>query len=276
MYPAANTLNTLHNSSAACRFHPYPCILGHDHILTLLPSSLCREQISCIPANSASPTIDNRHCCRNLPRAHSEMSPASTFAAVSQLKQLIYYHLDNESLDNANFLAARLYAIDSRNPDTSHLLALTYQRLRRPKAAYDFAQKHGATGKHLGCAFVFALACHSLGNFSEGINALEKARHLWLDRCHWGQYKFNPRSFYLTTDIVLHLAKHTETSRRHLPDAAAVNALLGRLWRGHGDSRRAGDCYVEAHKTNPFIWEAFQALCDMGAFRSFDFLFFSY
>lgn len=62
---------------------------------------------------------------------------------------------------------------------------------------------------------------------------------------------------------------HTEASRRHTPDAAAVNGLLGRLWRGHGDSRRAGDCYIESHKANPFMWEAFQGLCDIGAFALF-------
>ncbi|GAB7349791.1 hypothetical protein MBLNU459_g0507t1 [Dothideomycetes sp. NU459] len=173
------------------------------------------------------------------------MSPTAATLAVVQLKQLIYYHLDNESLDDANFIAGRLHAIEPRNPDASHLLALTCLRLRRWKAAYDFSQRYGANGRHLGCAFVFALACHELGKHSEGINALEKARNLWAGCNHWG--------------------KHGETSRRHTPDEAAVHALLGRLWRGHGEIRRAGDCYIEAHKANPFSWEAFQGLCDIGA-----------
>ncbi|THW63230.1 TPR-like protein [Aureobasidium pullulans] len=172
------------------------------------------------------------------------MSHNSTLA-VTQLKQLIYYHLDNESPDNANFLAGRLIAIDPRNPDSSHLLALTNYRLRRFKAAYDCSQKNGASGRHLGCAYVLALACQELGKYNEGISALEKARSLWQGRNHWG--------------------KHTESSTRHTPDAAAVNTLLGKLWRGHGDSRRAGDCYIEAHKSNPFTWEVFQGLCDLGA-----------
>ena len=70
------------------------------------------------------------------------------------------------------------------------------------------------------------------------------------------------------TDRLMLLGNHSETSRRHIPDAAAVNALLGKLWRGHGDARRAGDYYVEAHKANPFIWEAFQGLCDLGTYKS--------
>lgn len=113
------------------------------------------------------------------------MSHNSTLA-VTQLKQLIYYHLDNESPDNANFLAGRLIAIDPRNPDSSHLLALTNYRLRRFKAAYDCSQKNGASGRHLGCAYVLALACQELGKHNEGISALEKARSLWQGRNHWG------------------------------------------------------------------------------------------
>lgn len=171
------------------------------------------------------------------------MSPTSPFA-VTQLRQLIFYHLDNESLDSATFLAARLHAIDSRNPDTCHLLALTYYRDRRYKAAYDSAQKYGTNGKHLPCAFVFALACQQLAKYNEGISALEKARPLWLETSNWGT--------------------HTDSHRTNSPDAAAVNELLGRLYRAHGDSRRAADHYVESHQANPFTWEAFQALCDMG------------
>ncbi|KAI4808850.1 TPR-like protein [Aureobasidium sp. EXF-8845] len=178
------------------------------------------------------------------------MSHTSTLA-VTQLKQLIYYHLDNESPDNANFLAERLSSIDPRNPDSSHLLALTNYRLRRFKTAYDCCQKSGVNGKHLGCAYVLALVCQELGKYNEGIAALEKARSLWQGCSHWGMLA--PLS--------------TAVQQVHTPDAAAVNTLLGKLWRGQGDSRRAGDCYIEAHKSNPFTWEVFQGLCDLGKKR---------
>lgn len=171
------------------------------------------------------------------------MSP-TTFAA-SQLRQLIFYNLDNDLLDNANFLAGRLHALEPRNPDSSHLFALTYLRLRRFKAAFDFSQRYGANGRHLGCAYVFAQACSHLSRNTEGIAALEKAKGLWSGRSNWN--------------------KHSDTSRRHLPDAAAVNTLLGRLWQAHGDLRKAGDCFIETHKANPFIWDAFEGLCKVGA-----------
>jgi anaphase-promoting complex subunit 3 len=172
------------------------------------------------------------------------MSPATGVAA-SQLRQLIFYHIDNELLDNAAFLAGRLYAQEPRNPDSSHLLALTSLRQRKPKSAYDAAHRYGSGGRHLGCAYIFAQACLELGKNLEGTTALEKAKTLWQGRSNWN--------------------KHSETSRRHLPDAAAVQTLLARLWRAHGDSKRAGECYVEAHKANPFIWESFEGLCKIGA-----------
>ncbi|KXS95175.1 hypothetical protein AC578_11155 [Pseudocercospora eumusae] len=172
------------------------------------------------------------------------MSPTTGIAA-SQLKQLIYYHLDNEMVDNANFLAGRLHALEPRNPDTSHLLALTYFRSQRFKAAYDFTQKYGANGRHLGCAYIFAQSCLHLGRYTEGVTALEKAKNAWLSQNDWN--------------------KHSETSRRHLPDASAVLSLLAKLFRAHGDLRKAGDCYVESHKCNPFIWDSFEGLCKIGA-----------
>ena len=58
--------------------------------------------------------------------------------------------------------------------------------------------------------------------------------------------------------------KHSEISRRHLPDAAAVYCLLGKLWHSFDDIKKAVDCYVEALKLNPFMWDAFLGLCSTG------------
>lgn len=148
-------------------------------------------------------------------------------------------------VDNANFLAQRLFAAEPRNPDASHLLSLTYYRLRRFRAAFDYSHKYGANGRHLGCAYIFAQSCLELEQNTEGVAALEKARSAWTGKNDWKQ--------------------HSESSRRHMPDAAAVLTLLAKLWRAHGDVNKAGDCYIEAHKLNPFVWDAFEGLCKIGA-----------
>jgi anaphase-promoting complex subunit 3 len=62
--------------------------------------------------------------------------------------------------------------------------------------------------------------------------------------------------------------KHTEVARRHVPDAAAVNFLLGKLWISYGETTKAVDFFVEALKLNPFLWEAFTEICNSGMFKA--------
>ena len=171
------------------------------------------------------------------------MSRSSQYVA-AQLRQLIFYHLDNDFLDNALFMAERFQALEPRNPDAAHLLSLCNLRLRRYKAAYDYSLKHGNSGKHLGCSYVLAQACLALKLYSEGIIALQKVRHLRGGDSNW--------------------SKHSESTRRHLPDAAAVYCLTGKLYHGRRDLDKATDCFVDALKLNPFMWDAFTGLCDMG------------
>ncbi|KAF2453899.1 hypothetical protein BDY21DRAFT_387817 [Lineolata rhizophorae] len=191
-------------------------------------------------------------------------STASTNPSIaSHLRHLVYYHLDNEAAHNAHFFATRLQALEPRSADAAHLVALCSLRLGHLRAAYDTAKDRiavvvvGGSGIkgggqqaqqqwHMGCAYVFAQACLALELFSEGITALERAAR--------GGWVGQRSGFY----------KHSETTRRHLPDAPAVNCLLGKLWRAHGDVHKAVDYYVDALKENPFIWDAFQDLCDMG------------
>lgn len=58
--------------------------------------------------------------------------------------------------------------------------------------------------------------------------------------------------------------KHSENTRRHLPDAAAVLCLLGKLCRANGETKKAAEFYAESLKLNPFMWDAFLDLCDSG------------
>lgn len=113
------------------------------------------------------------------------MSPPAGVSA--QLRQLIHYHLDNGFLENALFLAGRLYALEPRNPDAAHLLALCNLRLGRYKAAFDYSRSKGLQSQHLGCAYVFAQACLALDRFDLGAQALEKTRSLWAGRNHWSK-----------------------------------------------------------------------------------------
>ena len=105
---------------------------------------------------------------------------------VSQLRHLVYYHLDCNLLRNALFFAGRLQAYESRSTEAAYLLALCHLRLGQLKAAYDLSRNAGSRGTHLGCAYVFAQACLGLEKYLEGANALERSKGLWTVRNSWG------------------------------------------------------------------------------------------
>ncbi|KAE8454182.1 hypothetical protein EG329_005107 [Mollisiaceae sp. DMI_Dod_QoI] len=171
------------------------------------------------------------------------MAPSNT-CVVNQLRQLIYYHLDNNLLKNALFYAERLAAIDSRSTESAHLLSLCHLRLGDNASAYEYSKLAGSRGAQLGCAYVFAQACFALHRYKDGISALEKSRALWGAKNNFG--------------------RHTATSRQFLPDAAAASCLLGKLYHGYDDKVKAIRCFEESLKLNPFMWDAFTSLCDMG------------
>ena len=163
---------------------------------------------------------------------------------ISHLRQLIYYHLDCNLLRNALFFAGRLHAYEPRSSEAAYLLALCHLRMGQLRAAYDYSRNSGSRGTHLGCSYVFAQACLGLEKYVEGANALDKSRAMWSGKNGW--------------------SKHTDSRRQHLPDAAAVFCLKGKLWQAHSEHNKAIECYSEALKGNPFMWDAFTGLCDLG------------
>ncbi|KAK4948690.1 anaphase-promoting complex subunit cdc27 [Elasticomyces elasticus] len=172
------------------------------------------------------------------------MAPSATHIA-AQLRQLVYYHLDNNLLKNALFLAGRLVAYEPRSAEAAYLLAYCQYQSGFVKAAWDTSRSSGLRGSHLGCSYVFAQASLELGRNVDGLTALEKSKHFWSHRNTWGQ--------------------HNESRRQHLPDAAAVLCLRGKLWKAHKNVDQAVESWASALKLNPFMWDAFTGLCDAGA-----------
>ncbi|TVY37901.1 Protein bimA [Lachnellula subtilissima] len=171
------------------------------------------------------------------------MAPAPD-GVKAQLRQLIYYHIDNNLLTNALFFAERLLAYSHREPESAYLVALCHLRLGDEASAYEYSKSHGHRGTHLGCAYIFAQACLALDKHKDGIVALEKSRGQWGGKNSFG--------------------KHTQTTRQPYPDAAAITCLLGKLYFAYENKQKAISCFEEALKLNPFMWDAFTILCDMG------------
>jgi anaphase-promoting complex subunit 3 len=170
--------------------------------------------------------------------------PAANPTVTGLLRQAIYYHLDHASYENALFFAERLTAQDSKSSESAYLLALSHLRLGDFRSTYEVSKASGYGGKNLGSAWVFAQACLALERYKDGITALEKTKGLWAQKSNLG--------------------RHTACTRAPYPDAAAVSCLLGQLYRAYDDKKKAISCFEDALKINPFMWNAFTALCDMG------------
>jgi anaphase-promoting complex subunit 3 len=166
-------------------------------------------------------------------------------------RQIIWYSLDNSLVNNALFVAERLLALNDRDPDSRHLLGICFLRAGRASSAYTATRGF----RHPGCSYVFAQSCKEMGRFREGLialeNALSQSPKKW-SACNW---RWIPR---LISD------DHSDGMRNHLPDAGALLCLMGHLYRSSGDSKRAMDTYIEALKVNPYLWEAFDGLIELG------------
>lgn len=118
------------------------------------------------------------------------MTPTTNPHIPSQLRQLIYYHLDNNLLRNALFLAGRLVAYEPRNSEAAYLLALCQLQSGQAKAAWDSTRIHASRGTHLGCCYIYAQACLDLGRCMEGITALDRSKAAWQNRSTWSMLLF--------------------------------------------------------------------------------------
>lgn len=172
--------------------------------------------------------------------------PPATATTSSQLRQLIYYHLDNNLLKNALFLAQRLIAYEgSKNAEAAYLLAYCQFQSGYVKASWETSRSFAQKGTHLGCAHIFAQASLELGTYTDGLVVVDKSRPLWQTRNTWNQ--------------------HSESRRQYLPDAAVMLCLKGKLWKGHRNMDEAVSCWVSSLKLNPFMWDAYTLLVESGA-----------
>ncbi|KAK7202571.1 hypothetical protein BZA70DRAFT_285402 [Myxozyma melibiosi] len=168
--------------------------------------------------------------------------PSTHFLSL-QFRRQIWYSLDNSLDDSAIFAAERLVALSSPSDpdlDNIHLLALAHFRANNLRIAMHLCENK----KHIGCAYVYALCCLKLGKYRLGCRALERMRSSWPKTCH--------------------IYSHNDGERQALPDMAAVQSLLGHLYRNFGDAKEAMECYSTALSINPFLWDAFDGLCKLG------------
>lgn len=160
------------------------------------------------------------------------------------LQEAIYYHLDHHLLNNALFFAERLAAFDPHSVQSRLLLGTCHFRLGHYHSAVENLKPSTLKTPDLGCTWIYAQCCFALKKHRDGAAALEKSKSLWPQTTRIGRSRPSVRGIS--------------------PDRAALLCLLGKLYRKLDDTDKAVHHFEAALKLNPFMWDAFTSLCDMG------------
>lgn len=160
------------------------------------------------------------------------------------LQEAIYYHLDHHLLNNALFFAERLAAFDPHSVKSRLLLGTCHFRLGHYHSAVETLKPSTSKNPDLDCTWIYAQCCFALKKHKDGAVALEKSKSLWPQTTRIGRSRPSVRGIS--------------------PDRAALLCLLGKLYRELDDTDKAVHHFEFALKLNPFMWDAFTNLCDMG------------
>lgn len=145
----------------------------------------------------------------------------------------------NSTTNKRKFSFSNLDASDLQL-DSIHLYAHVLYKQGKFKSAFNITSQY--CGVHVGCAYIFAQCCKELNKEPDGIRALLMTLNLWENL----PSSFNDENFSI------------------LPDSISCYLLLARLYSLLNDIPRATVHYTKVLKLNPFIFEAFEDLCDLG------------
>ncbi|CAI2171944.1 17875_t:CDS:10 [Funneliformis geosporum] len=162
------------------------------------------------------------------------------------LENMICNSLENHLYRNATFLAERLFAQDITNENSRFLLATCHYRSGQQKAAHTILNN----AESINCKYLFARCCLDLDKAEEG-----KEKLLTIVS---GLETRNP------------LDPFVDSKLNQTPDLASVLCLLGSLCKNARRLDDAAQYYVQCIKINPFMWEAFENLCQMGKSTQID------
>ncbi|XP_076272001.1 cell division cycle protein 27 isoform X2 [Rhynchophorus ferrugineus] len=148
----------------------------------------------------------------------------------------IWHCLNQYDYSDAIFLSERLYA-EVKSDETLFLLATAYYRGGQKARAYNILEEN--YGNSTKCQFLFSTCAYELGKYAEAESALLESEN------------YSSRSL---DDVVSDFGDQ----------AAFVLLLLGKIASRTERRSRAIDTWKKALKINPFLFSAFENLCDIG------------
>ncbi|KAF9958471.1 anaphase-promoting complex subunit cdc27 [Mortierella alpina] len=169
-----------------------------------------------------------------------------------RLEHLIKYSLDRFQFRNAVFLAERLRSLThapghsaTEQEYAQYLLAVCHYRQGSLEMAWATLEDCSSPRSQ----FLFAQCCLELRRYVECNGALERLLELpSLPKCS-------------ATDVLT----NRSTCWNDEPDRASILNLLGHAARAQKRHQLAIRYFKEALEINPFLWEGFENLCELGA-----------
>nr|CAD7438158.1 unnamed protein product [Timema bartmani] len=153
----------------------------------------------------------------------------------------IWHCLNHYAYQDAIFLAERLFA-EVVSDETVFLLATCYYRSGKPGQAYSILRSKGVKSPQ--CRYLLAKCCMDLENY--GNKRISEA-----EAAITGGDLGRPRSI---DEIVSHFGEQ----------ACFVLLIFARICLQTERSEKASEAYRKALKLNPFLWHAFEELCNRG------------
>lgn len=157
------------------------------------------------------------------------MATAMEVALVDQ----VHHYLNTHVYDNALFLAERLVA---HHPSEENALLLATCYFRKGQAAQAAAILSGATRAEN--RYLLACCCFQLNQLIETENALLGGENFHVD------------------DL---------DTMKNVPAGSAGLYLLGRVCRRGNRRQQAVACFVKSLEMDPFMWSAYEELCELGS-----------
>ncbi|KAJ7582835.1 hypothetical protein C8J56DRAFT_865104 [Mycena floridula] len=182
-----------------------------------------------------------------------ETAPSSLVYLPQRFQLLVWSCIDADLTRSAVFFAERYFALNQQSHDARHLYATALLREGQPYSALSLVNLPREK-QCSGCLELKAKCATTLGRFRQAHEALEECMR---DPTYTASSSASPRSAKLFPDEASLLCRAGNLALKgNLPEQALSNF------------RQA----LSLTKLNPFLWEAFEGLCALGAVQDIDHL----
>lgn len=194
-----------------------------------------------------------------------QLPPLSPFLR-QRFQSIIWSCLDADLTKSAIFHAERYYAMDRTNHDARHLYATAFLREGQTYSAMYLV--NGPLDEQCtGCLEIKAKCCTALGRHRQAREVLESTLRDSNYVSTGPSTVLRPPPQYPRSFVTSWLASSSSRISHPFPEEAALRCRSGTTALKGNMPEKASRSFQDALTLNPYVWEAFEGLCALGAWR---------